>query len=674
MTISYSWLSEYLPVNVDPERLSRILTSIGLEVESMDKHSSEGYEDTIYEIGLTPNRMDAMSHLGVAKDVTAYLIHHDKKALKVKTPFQNNFKPDNTEAPVEIRVENEDACPRYAGITISDITVKESPDWLKNRLKAIGLRPINNIVDITNYILHETGQPLHAFDLAAIKGNKVVIRNMPAGTPFVTLDEKERKLSDSDLMICNESAPMCIGGVFGGSESGVKDSTTAIFLESAWFNPRNIRKTSIYHGLRTDAATRFEKGVDISNTVEVLKRAALLIRELAGGKISSAISDIYPHPKPKTEVALKYQYLKKLSGKNYHPDTVKKILEALGFELIKDSMDEIWMKVPYSKPDISIGADIVEEILRIDGLDNVEIPHSISISPSVENSSKDSWKEKVSGYLVGQGFNEMLTNSITNSAFYDSALLKNTVGMMNSLSAELNVLRPSMLETGLQSVAHNLNRRQNDLRLFEFGKTYHTSGTGSYSEVEHLCLYVTGNLQPEGWKTGKPVKADIYYLKGIAERLLQLAGLPQIEDSTPGLLSYGPVEASRLKLFDIKQPVFFVDINWDLYLQHAEARKIKFRELPKQLPVYRDLAIVLSKSLPYETIERTVRAANLEKLTGIRLFDIFENDKLGNDKKSVALSFTFLDEEKTLTDKEVDEMMGKIMSSFEKELAAEIRK
>lgn len=670
MTISYNWLSEYLPVTVEPERLSKILTSIGLEVESMESYAANGYEDTIYEIGLTPNRMDAMSHLGVARDVIAYLIHHDKKALKAKTPFPNTFKADNNSLPVQVSIENEKACPRYAGVTIKGITVKESPDWLKNRLQAIDLRPINNVVDITNYILHETGQPLHAFDLAAIKGNKIIVKNMPAGTSFITLDEKERKLSANDLMICNESEPMCIGGVFGGLNSGVKNNTTAIFLESAWFNPTDIRKTSIHHGLRTDAATRFEKGVDISNVVNVLKRAALLIKDLAGGEISSDIVDVYPNPQPKTEVALTWQYLKKLSGKNYHPDTVKNILEALGFELIKETMDDIRMKVPYSKPDITIGADIVEEVLRIDGLDNVEIPATISISPSVEDDTQDAWKEKISNYLTGLGFNEILTNSITNSAFYDTVTLKRTVKMINSLSAELNIMRPSMLETGLQSVVHNLNRRSNDLQLFEFGKTYSTSGIGAYSEQEHLCLYVTGNIKTDSWKS-KSTKADIYYIKGIAERLFQLAGI-----SAPGndILTYGPVPADKLQLFDIKQPVFYIDINWNVFVKQASSRQVKFRELPKQLPVYRDLAFVVPKVLSYETVEKTVDAIQLEKLINMQLFDIFESDKLGKDKKSMALSFTFLDEEKTLTDKEIDEMMSKIMRSFEKELEAEIRK
>lgn len=689
MTISYNWLSEYLPVKVEPERLSKILTSIGLEVESLEKYEDADYKDFIFEIGLTPNRMDAMSHLGVAKDVCAYLIHHDKKPLKVKAPFSNTFKADNNKLPVQIVIENTQACQRYAGVSIKGVKVGPSPDWLKNRLQAIGLRPINNIVDITNYILHETGQPLHAFDMDAIKGSKVVVKNVAEGTPFVTLDEKERKLSSGDLMICNESDPMCIAGVFGGVTSGVKDSTTDIFLESAWFNPMDIRKTSLHHGLRTDAATRFEKGVDISATVQVLKRAALLIKETAGGEIASDVTDIYPDPKPKTEVAIKYHYLKKLSGKNYHPDTIKKILEALGFELIKEGMDEIWVKVPYNKPDISLGADIVEEILRIDGLDNVEIPSAITITPSVEDDSKDTWKEKISGYLAGSGFREIMTNSITNSAFYDEKVLATAVKMMNSLSAELDILRPSMLETGLQAVAHNLNRRSNDLRFFEFGKTYKTAGTGDYTENQHLALYVTGNQQEDSWKN-KGSKTDIYYLKGIAGRILQLTGIEathisQIEndeleygleikdqEGNP-LMVIGKVVSARLDRFGIKQPVFYADVNWLAVLSRVAA-KVQYTELPKQLPVHRDLAIVIPKSLPYDTIEKTVKDIKLEKLKDMQLFDIFESEKLGAGKKSMAVSFTFLDEEKTLTDTEVDGMMSKIMSSFQKELEAEIRK
>ena len=376
------------------------------------------YTDWIFEIGLTPNHMDAMSHIGVARDVIAYLNFHDKKQYQLKTPYINAFKPDNKLISISVKIENEKACERYAGVSISNVTIKESPAWLQKRLKAIGVRPINNIVDITNYVLHETGQPLHAFDADAITGNEVIVKNLPEGTVFVTLDEKERKLSAEDLMICNKEDAMCIAGVFGGLKSGVKETTTNIFLESAWFNPVITRKTSFRHNLRTDAAAHFEKGIDISNTVHVLKRAALLIKELGAGEIASDVVDVYPHPKSKTEIAIKYHYLKKISGKNYHPDTVKKIFESLGFEIMKDSIDELWVAAPFSKPDMEIPADLAEEIMRIDGLDNVEIPTSITISPSTEiDFTPFAYKEKISNTLVGQGFCEIFTNSIANSAW-----------------------------------------------------------------------------------------------------------------------------------------------------------------------------------------------------------------------------------------------------------------
>jgi phenylalanyl-tRNA synthetase beta chain len=809
MTISYNWLSEYLPVSIDPERLSKILTSIGLEVESLEKYEEvkggmkglligevleaekhpnadklsltkvtigsgeplqivcgapnvaagqkvvvatvgttiypfkgdpltmkvakirgvesygmicaedeigltdnhagilvlpstvkvgsaaadyfKPYSDWVYEIGLTPNRMDAMSHLGVARDVCAYLIHHDKKEYRVKSPFVNGFKAASNSLPVSVVVENTEACHRYSGVSISGVTVKESPLWLKQKLKSIGQRPINNIVDITNYILHETGQPLHAFNADAIKGKKIIVKNLPAGTKFTTLDEKERSLHAADLMICNgDGEGMCIAGVFGGLESGVNEKTTNLFLESAWFNPVDIRKTSFRHGLRTDAATRFEKNTDISNTVNVLKRAALLITEICGGQIASEIVDIYPEPKPKTQVTLKFHYLKKLSGKNYHSDAVKKILTSLGFEIMREGIDDLLMAVPYSKPDISLQADVVEEIMRIDGLDNIEIPTSITISPSVETFGyKHVWKEKVANYLAGLGFNEIFTNSITNAAYFTSEDLVKTVRLLNNLSAEHNIMRPSMLETGLESVAHNLNRKNNDLQFFEFGKTYSTSGPGKYDETDHLCLYVTGNSVPSSWK-GKGQAADLYYLKGVVGNLLQLTGIRNVEWSALShpklhnamqvsrgrdvLMELGMVQAAELKNFDIRQPVLFADIKWETVLKLVHKNEVRASELPKQLPVYRDLAMIVPSSLPYNEVEKTVKTVRVDKLQEMRLFDIFESEKLGKDKKSLAVSFTFLDPEKTLTDKEIDTMMSNIMTALEKQLNAEIRK
>jgi phenylalanyl-tRNA synthetase beta chain len=808
MTISYNWLCEYLPVKVEPDRLSKILTSIGLEVEHEEAYESvkgglkglvigevlecnphpnadklkltrvntggpeplsivcgasnvaagqkvivalpgttifpikgepltlkvakirgveshgmicaedeiglgeshagiivlpadakpgtpaadlfKPYSDTIIEIGLTPNHMDAMSHLGVARDVCAWLSHHENRDYRPKQPSLNAFAVTGNTPPVDVSILNTRSCGRFSGLTITGITIRESPQWMKDRLKAIGIRSINNIVDITNFILHEMGQPLHAYDLKDIKGNKVIVRNLPEGTPLVTLDEKERKLSADDLVICNATEPMGLAGVFGGLHSGIKETTRDIFLESAWFNPTDIRKTSLRHGLRTDAATHFEKGMDISGTVNALKRAALLVRELAGGEIASEIVDVYPDPENKPQVSLRYHYLKKLSGKNYHPDTVKRILLSLGFELIKDDIDAIHVAVPWHKPDIRLPADLVEEIMRIDGLDNIPIPATITISPSVEaDGTQASWKSAVAHYLVGQGFNEILTNSITNSAYFTGQELETTVKMINNLTAELNVLRPSLLETGLESIGFNLNRKSGNLRFFEFGKAYHTAGVGEYRETRHLCLYLTGRLQEDTWK-GKGQEMDLYYLKGLAHRIFGMLGLeapdwlplanPKLRtglavgqgDRT--LLEIGSVSPDVLKQFDCKQEVFFADFRWDLLLEMALGRKIEFRELPRQLPVYRDLAILVDKSLPYERVEKTIRGVKLDKLQEVKLFDIFESEKLGKDKRSLAISFTFLDEEKTLTDKEIDGMVGRIMGALEKELQAGIRK
>lgn len=805
MTISYNWLSEYLPRTIEPEALSKILTAIGLEVESLEAYESikgglkglvigevltceqhpnadklkvttvnvggdtvlqvvcgaanvaagqkivvatvgttiypvtgepltmkvakirgveshgmicaedeigvgtshdgimvlpadakpgqpaadffSPYSDWIYEIGLTPNRMDAMSHLGVAKDVCAYLTHHEKETKPV-TPFSNEFKVDNNSLPIRVKVENTEACPRYAGVSISGVTVQESPAWLKNRLMAIGQRPINNIVDITNYILHETGQPLHAFNADAITGGEVIVKNMAEGTSFITLDEKERKLSAEDLMICNTAEGMCIAGVFGGTKSGVNTTTKNIFLESAWFHPVSIRKTSLRHGLRTEAATRFEKGVDISNCVQVLQRAALLIKEVAGGVISSDVVDVYPQPQPKKEVAVKYHYIKKLSGKNYHPENVKRILKALGFEVTKEDIDELTVAVPYSKPDISIPADIVEEIIRIDGLDNIEIPTSITISPAVEQlGMKEALKDKIAGYLVGLGFVEILTNSITNSKYFSEEVLGGTVKMINNLSAELDVLRPSMLETGLETVAYNLNRKNQNLQLFEFGKTYATTGTGEYAEAEHLCIYLTGQAHEAGWKE-KPDAFDIYYGKGIAKAIVQLAGIssvqlqPSVDNSNLLVLFAGKIEVGTVTevekktatAFDIKQTVVFVDIDYAALVKAVRKQKIVYQEVSKFPAMQRDLAMVVNNNTTYAAIETVVQKLKLSRLQDMRLFDVFESDKLGAGKKSMAISFTFVDEEKTLTDKEADAMMGKLVQGLEKELGAEIRK
>jgi phenylalanyl-tRNA synthetase beta chain len=646
------------------------------------------YTDIIYEIGLTPNRMDAMSHLGVARDVAAYLNYHDRQTVTLKSPYPNTFPKGSTELTFSVTIENKNGCRRYAGVSINGVTVRDSPSWLKDRLKAVGVRSINNIVDITNYILHETGQPLHAFDASAIKGGKVIVKNLPEGSSFISLDEKERKLSSDDVMICDAEGPMCIAGVFGGLDSGVKPSTNAIFLESAWFNPVDIRKTSFRHGLRTDAATRFEKGIDISNTVNVLQRAALMITELAGGSIASPIIDVYPEPKAQTEITLTYEYLKKLSGKSYSSEEIVAILSALGFEVADQKTTEIRVKVPYHKMDVTIPADLVEEILRIDGYDNVKIPAAITITPAVQQNANDRIKEKATAFLTGSGFSEILTNSITNSAFFTEEVLNRSVKMLNSLSAELDLMRPSLVETGLQAIAYNLNRRTQDLAFFDFGRSYSKIGIGKYLEEEHLAIYTTGRRGIQSWKA-QPREADFFAIKGLVVHLLGLLGIAAEEQviEKDNALEYGlqwmangkpivkagAISNSLLTRFDIRQPVFFADFHWDAVLKHVAGQKISFKEIAKQLPVHRDLSMIVPKQLQYEQVRASVNKISLKKLKQVELFDVFESDKLGAGKKSMAISFNFLDEEKTLTDKEIDGMMAKIISSLEKDCEAEIR-
>lgn len=648
-------------------------------------------QDWIYEIGLTPNRMDAMSHLGVAKDVCAYLSVHGDQDYPVKYPYNRQFKSGRSGSSFSVNIENTQACERYCGVLIENVTVGDSPVWLQQRIKSIGLRPINNIVDITNFILHETGQPLHAFDADQIKDKTILVKNLPEGTPFVTLDEKERKLNGEDLMICNGAGePLCFGGVFGGLHSGVTQNTKNIFLESAWFNPVTIRKTSFRHNLRTDAATRFEKGVDIGNTVTVLKRAALLIEELSGGVIASEINDQYPNPLDKKQVTLTFQYLKKLSGKSYPPESVKKILLLSGFELIGEDNDKLILAVPYSKPDIELPADIVEEIMRIDGYDNVAIPTRITISPAVETTSNaEALKEKIARQLAARGFNEIFTNSITNSSYFDEATLARSVKMLNSLSAGLNILRPSMLETGLECLAHNINHKNNNLKLFEFGKTYHTSGVGHYTEQEKLSIYISGLINEASWKSPE-TKSDFFYLKGIGEFIMNAAGLTRyqlhaskvpflqyalqikLEEETLGVL--GLADTAIVKRFDIKQPVWYAELDWEKICAGAANQKPGYTEISKLPAVQRDLAIVVDKQVTYHSVEESLKKAQISKLQSVKLFDVFESEKLGSGKKSFAISLTFLDREKTLTDIEIDSMMQRIIKRFEQDLSAEIRK
>ncbi len=649
------------------------------------------YRDWVFEIGLTPNHMDAMSHIGVAKDVCAYLSHHQNAEVRTVLPYPSNFKPDAVSEKMEVVIENTDACSRYAGVIITGIKAGSSPQWMLNRLKSIGMRPINNIVDITNFILHETGQPLHAFDADKIKGRKIIVKTFTRPATIITLDEKVRSIGSDDIMICNgEGHPICFGGVFGGFDTGVSGNTTSIFLESAWFNGEHIRKTSLKHNLRTEAALRFEKGVDISNTVNVLKRAALLIKEICGGTISSQVIDIYPIPKVQNEITLQNHYLKKLSGKNYHHETVKNILKSLNFSIVKEGLDEIRVAAPFSNPDITLPADVVEEIMRIDGLDNIEIPASIKISPAIEEGAKEALlKQKVTGWLIGNGFSEIFTNSITNSKYFDEQTLSSGITLINSISEDLDIMRPTMLHSGLESIEYNINRRNADLLFFEFGKVYTASANKKYIETETLAIYGTGLKKETHWKTGNQ-KNDVYFIKGVAEKIFRIAGLEKYEfmGSTSDLLSevvvatsngkvfaeVGSVSKKLLNQFGVRQTVFYASINWQLLVSFVKNNKIIFEEISRFPHVERDLSIILDKSTSYQLLEETISATKISKLKEFKLFDVFESEKIGADKKSLAVNFTFFDNEKTLTDEETDSMMNKIISSIEKNLSAEIRR
>jgi phenylalanyl-tRNA synthetase beta chain len=648
------------------------------------------YEDHVIEIGLTPNRSDAMSHLGVARDICSWLNHHEGLNIRPVIKHQTELTPTGKACPVKVDIENSSDCLRYTGILIEGINVTAAPLWMQQRLKAIGQRSINNIVDITNYILHDTGQPLHAFDADKIKGNHIKVRNLEAGTVFNGLDGKERKLDAGDLMICDEeNTPMCMGGVFGGNHSGVTDSTKRIFLESAWFHPVSIRKSSFRHQLRTDAAMHFEKSVDIGQTFEVLKRSAKMMAELAGGSLETDPVDIYPMPAVQHEINLRFDYVAKLSGKVYPPETITGILSGMGFKVLSSDEKQIRVAAPSHKTDVSIPADLVEEIMRIDGFDNIDIPSHITITPAVSAGNPDyPMREKLSGALAGLGFNEMLNNSITHSALYSSEEMEKTVRMLNNLSSELDTLRLTMLETGLQTIARNLNHRNDNLKLFEFGKTYLKAGE-KYIEEEHLALFSAGSVAGKSWNSPE-LQADLYFLKGVLLNLAKLSGIADLRftETTADRFEYalmgtsgktkivllGKPSQEILKKMDIRNAVWYADINWSSWLKAAATYPIKYREISKFPVVVRDLSFVADKKLTYSMLEKTIRELKLPLLKHFSVFDIFKSEKIGMDKQSMAMNFTFQDETKTLKDTEIDEMMKKINDAIASKHGAEIRK
>ncbi|KOY52496.1 phenylalanine--tRNA ligase subunit beta [Polaribacter dokdonensis] len=646
--------------------------------------------DHVFEIGLTPNRSDAMSHYGVARDLRAGLIQQDNK-LELISPSVSNFHVDERTLRFDVEVEDKDLVPRYCGITITDVTVKDSPEWIQNRLKSIGLTPKNNIVDITNYVLHELGQPLHAFDAQKIKGNKVIVKTLEAGTKFTTLDEVERTLSADDIMICDaDENPLCIGGVFGGLHSGVTEHTNSIFLESAYFNPVSVRKTAKRHALNTDASFRFERGIDINITEYALKRAALLIEEYAGGKLASDISDFYPVKLEDFQVFLSYENAYRLIGQEIPKETIKNILASLEIKINSETEGGLGLTIPSYRTDVQREADIIEEILRVYGYNNIEFSHKLNTSISFDSNKETKIENVVAELLSALGFNETMANSLTKADYTklsDNINEEANVAMLNPLSNDLGVLRQSLLFSGLESISYNLNRKNNALKFYEFGKTYHKYSE-KYQEDKHLTLFVTGNRTKDSWNANV-AQSEFFYLKGVLTSVLERLGINKLK-STPSkndvfseglsfslgkikLADFGVVKRSILKEFGIKQEVLFADLNWENILKLASKKSVKVSELSKFPSVKRDLALLLNNKTEFKEVYNLAFQSERKLLKEVDLFDVYEGDKLPEGKKSYAVSFVLQDENKTLEDKQIDKIMQKLQASFEKNLEAVLR-
>ncbi len=658
-------------------------------------------KDFIFEIGLTPNRIDSGSHFGVARDLAAYLNLNNGSAEKAALPSVSGFKPDNNSNVYEVIIENETDCPRYSGITISGVTISESPDWLKNRLRAIGLNPINNVVDITNFVQNESGQPLHAFDADQVDGKKVIIKNLPEKTKFITLDGVERTLSGKDLMICNTKEGMCIAGVFGGIKSGVTGNTKNIFLESAYFNPVSIRKTSKRHGLKTDASFRFERGADPEITIWALKRAAMLIREIAGGKISSDIADIYPVPVKRALINVSFNNVNRLIGKHIDKETVKKILGLLDIEIKSENGDILSLEIPTYRVDVKKEADVIEEILRIYGYNNVETSNHVNSTLSyLQKPNKEKIVNTISDMLSSNGFAEIMCNSLNPAAWYEQSSdfsKENLVTLANPLSSDLNAMRQSLLYGGLSSVSWNINRQNLDLKLYEFGNCYFINRTGesvpdvkNYTEKASLDLFITGSVNRTGWNS-KTNPTDFFSIKSYVEMILSRLGIKP-ENLATGesdrkyyaeSLTYiannkvvaeaGRISKSYLQKFDIGQDVYYAHIDWDLVLRLIKNNSISYKELPKYPSVRRDLALLLDSSVKFRQIRDIAFRTEKNILHDVNLFDVYENDSLGQNKKSYAVSFILRDDLKTMTDKNIDKVMSNLIRAYETELNAQIR-
>lgn len=659
--------------------------------------------DYVLEVDITPNRSDACSHYGVARDLYAWLIQNGRQAT-LKRPSADAFKVDNHDMNIDIVVENTEACPRYAGVAIKNVTVKESPEWLQNKLRLIGVRPINNIVDITNYILHAYGQPMHCFDADKIKGGKIVVKTCPEGTKFVTLDEVERKLSDRDLMICNAEEPMCIAGVFGGLDSGTTETTKDVFLESAYFHPTWVRKTARRHGLSTDSSFRFERGIDPNGTIYALKEAALLVKELAGGEIASEIKDNYPAPIADFPVELSYEYTNALIGKVIPAETIKSIVTSLEMKITGETPEGLSLLVPAYRVDVQRPCDVIEDILRIYGYNNVEIPTSVKSSLSVKGDVDKSVKLQnlVSEQLVGCGFNEIMNNSLTAATYYEGLETykpENLVQLMNPLSNDLNVMRATLLFGGLESIQHNANRKNADLKFFEFGNCYHFNAEkrnpekvlAAYSEELHLGLWITGKRVSNSW-AHPDENTSVYELKAYVLNIFRRLGVNfgglvfgnltddiysvAISVHTRGgklLATFGVLHKKIQKAFDIDNEVYYADLNWKELMKAIKNNTVAYKEISKFPAVKRDLALLIDKKVQFAEIEKIAYETDKKLLKSVELFDVYEGKNLEAGKKSYAVSFMLQDENATLNDKQIDKVMQKLIANLQNKLDAKLR-
>ena len=659
--------------------------------------------DWLIEVDITANRADGLSHWGVARDLYAWLKSNGYET-KMHRPDCSKFKVDNHDLPIEVKIENTEACKRYACVSVKDCEVKESPDWLKNKLNTIGLRPINNIVDITNYIMMAYGQPLHTFDADMVKGHKIVVKTMPDGTPFQTLDGEEHKLSDRDLAICNEEDPMCIAGVFGGKGSGTYETTKNVVLESAYFHPTWIRKSARRHGLSTDASFRFERGVDPNGTIYALQQAAILCKELAGGKVSMEIVDVYPEKMENAVVDLTYKYVHDLVGKDIPVEKIKSICESLEMKVLEETAEGLKLEIPAYRVDVTRPCDVVEDILRIYGYNNVEIPTQLKGSLVIKGDEDQKHKlaNLVSEQLVGEGFNEILNNSLTKGAYYEGSAsfpAENCVKIMNPLSTDLNVMRQTLLFGGLESVQHNVNRKRGNLRFFEFGNVYTfdpekenlDDPMQAYKEQYHAALWITGKRVEGSWAHANE-DSNFYELSAYVENILRRigvkpgmivrkksesdifsAGLTIENRGGKKLIEMGIIAKKLQKQFGLDAPVFYAELNWTALMKVIKKNEVLYTEVPKFPAVSRDLALLVDNSVEFAQIEQIARQTEKKLLKKVELFDVYEGDKLPAGKKSYAVNFILQDEEKTMGDKQIEAIMNKLIANIKKQLNAELR-